>query len=379
MQLQQQPLLCHSPSCSCVAAFVCSRCKAASYCSKLCQGAAWASHKAICRVVATAKPELHEEVCPCCPAKGLRVARPAAGSLGAASAAGDLERVVFLCSRGVCPNTGPKGALPLALAAAGGHELVVSELLRRGARLEPADAWGHTAIIRAVLGGHLRAFMALADARAQLRAPPRGMLYLAVMHAKDRSVGARARAAEVVAELLRRGVPASGEALRLACSEDALELARMLIEAGADVGAASEEGFTALHCASESASQPLVALLLDAGARVNATDNSGWTALHFSNAATEHAGQVEVVRTLMEAGGSPNAPSNSGSTPLWLAAQNNLAGSALLMFKSGGDKLAVKRCLFTDGTFAKEMTCVDIAEEHKHRAIIDIFNSAPRR
>ena len=60
----------------------------------------------------------------------------------------------------------------------------------------------------------------------------------------------------------------------------------------------------------------VIRVLLEAGVDINARGNNGWTALHVA-ADNEEA---EVVRALLEAGADMNAKGNNGRTALHVAA-----------------------------------------------------------
>ena len=93
-----------------------------------------------------------------------------------------------------------------------------------------------------------------------------------------------------------------------------LEIARLLIEMGARVNDATATGCSALMVAAENGALKVVELLIEKGANVNARRSdagrfNGWTAL-MSAAQT---GQSEVARLLIEKGASVNAcRSNAG-------------------------------------------------------------------
>lgn len=61
-----------------------------------------------------------------------------------------------------------------------------------------------------------------------------------------------------------------------------LEMARLLVEAGADVNARQHGGYTALHSAAQHGSIPLIDLLLDAGADPDAPADDGRRAVDFA-------------------------------------------------------------------------------------------------
>jgi ankyrin repeat protein len=63
--------------------------------------------------------------------------------------------------------------------------------------------------------------------------------------------------------------------LHSAAAGQRLGIARLLVEAGADVNARSAEGFTALHSAAQNGQEELVRLLLEHGADPQASTDSG--------------------------------------------------------------------------------------------------------
>ena len=93
-------------------------------------------------------------------------------------------------------------------------------------------------------------------------------------------------------------------------------IVRLLLDANADVDAASENG-TPLHEACGRGNARIVRLLLAANVNVNATDGNGWTCLHRA-CQTGRSGRV--IQLLLGAGADPNATDNMGLTALWHAA-----------------------------------------------------------
>ena len=85
----------------------------------------------------------------------------------------------------------------------------------------------------------------------------------------------------------------------IACSAGRLDIARQLIESGADVNWTNENGSTCLLYAASRDRIPLADLLLSSGADVNRRDKQGATALH--RAASR--GHVEMVQLLLSAKG----------------------------------------------------------------------------
>ena len=126
-----------------------------------------------------------------------------------------------------------------------------------------------------------------------------------------------------------------------------LYLIRMLVDCGANVNAACEDGRTPLHDSTsidctrallvaganvnavditsrtplhDAVNCDVAKLLLGEGASVNATDIAGATPLHTTLCSPAHASHV---RTLLDAGANTNIRANSGETPLLRACGND--------------------------------------------------------
>lgn len=96
----------------------------------------------------------------------------------------------------------------------------------------------------------------------------------------DDAAVARRRLAERLIE-----ASAYDETLPAACRDGDLELARLLLSAGADVNARDKSGETPLHRAAEEGRADVVRLLLEAGAESEAADVGGLLA---ADVAQEH-------------------------------------------------------------------------------------------
>lgn len=104
----------------------------------------------------------------------------------------------------------------------------------------------------------------------------------------------------------------------IAAVGDTKLLKRQLAQ-GAKVNALDENGFSPLHYAILSMSDPAVDLLLAAGADINRATRDGNTPLHLA------VGQNNVLLTekLLEAGAKLNVLNKKGESPLYLAVANN--------------------------------------------------------
>ncbi len=96
------------------------------------------------------------------------------------------------------------------------------------------------------------------------------------------------------------------------------ELARTLIERGADVNAAARNAFRVapIHAAAAVRDAAIMQLLIDHGANVNAGQQMGYTALH---TAAQHGDDV-MLDLLLTSGADPHAAGDDGKTPADLAA-----------------------------------------------------------
>ncbi len=97
------------------------------------------------------------------------------------------------------------------------------------------------------------------------------------------------------------------------------DIARVLIDKGADIMALDGLGRTPLHYAVRmyGGNVPSAKFLLEHGAQVNAKDANGFTPLH--DAAVSN--NVEMVELLLEKGADANAKNKEGKTPLQLAVE----------------------------------------------------------
>jgi cytohesin len=105
--------------------------------------------------------------------------------------------------------------------------------------------------------------------------------------------------------------------LHVAAALRQTDLARALVEAGADVAARDKTGKTPLHRACWGHDPPTVELLLKSGADANARDNDGRTPLHV---AADSLARAETAVLLLDHGADPAAKDKQGLTPLETAA-----------------------------------------------------------
>ncbi|MFN7144147.1 MAG: ankyrin repeat domain-containing protein [Myxococcota bacterium] len=222
---------------------------------------------------------------------------------------------------------------PDELAHLGDPVRIQSVLAADPAAATRRDAEGRTALHHAA-EGDLAAVEALVeggadiDARTKAGATP---LYLAV----------RANRYEIARYLLDRGADpdaagTAGPPLAEAVAQGTPEMVRLLVQRGANPRVTDKTGATPLHAAVATGRIELVRALLDGGAPANATDHAGNTPLHVLAAKSGRAGGLEIARLLVERGARPNARDNEGRTPLGLADTRGAREVAEVLRARGG-------------------------------------------
>ncbi|WP_215404777.1 ankyrin repeat domain-containing protein [Janthinobacterium sp. JC611] len=120
-----------------------------------------------------------------------------------------------------------------------------------------------------------------------------------------------------------------------------LEVLQMLIGASADVNATDNEGKTALFGACYSGNAEAVKVLLAAGAQIDHADKKGIQPIHFAvNKGYERShtmGHEEVVKILLEAGAKIDAQDKNGWQPIHYAADGVNVLLVKFLVESGAD------------------------------------------
>ncbi len=207
--------------------------------------------------------------------------------LHTAAYGGKLNIVQLLVSRGADVNaTTPLGAAPLHGSALAGHEAVVEFLVAKGANVNSANRYGYTPLYNATSNGSIPTMKCLIDAGARiepltdsaqaplhsaiLRCWPEGVRYLLDAGA-NANVATGDHGDAVSLTVLTT-------AWRLSGNENAPAILKLLFEHGATATWRFSGGYTALMHAAGTDDTVILGILLDAGADPNAVSDNGATA-----------------------------------------------------------------------------------------------------
>ncbi len=161
------------------------------------------------------------------------------------------------------------------------------------------------------------------------------------MMAKGRRFWARSHVREclnnalvVMAGLLLAGVAwAAADNWATAIQADDLSTVEVLLDRGADVNVATENGKTALMSAAKLGHRSLMEALLRGGADINAVNHNGGTALMYAAL----GGDLEAVRYLLKRGAKLDAASMTGWSALTVAAAKGHADIVGFLLGRGSD------------------------------------------
>ena len=233
---------------------------------------------------------------------------------------GWLQVGTFLLDHGAAVNGVPDSVAPLNVAAREGHKAIVELLLARGAKINPSEIKGDSALMVACANRRAEVVQLLLDRGADPNyANDAGVTAL---HAA--CVAKNAEIARMLIEkgaqpntIARAGAKISGEAadgtpLYYAVAAQQPELVGLLLDHRADANIPRPgAGTTPLILAVGRSDESIVTLLLTHGAKPDLADENGNTALHY--AAQIRAPQL--VRLLLDHGASPNLANKEGATP----------------------------------------------------------------
>jgi ankyrin repeat protein len=178
---------------------------------------------------------------------------------------------------------------------------------------------------------------------------------------------------------------------------DCVRDARLLVKAGADPTFASRDGQSPLHIAVSSNNLDIARVLIDGGANIEATNVYGRTPLMVAleqydsemyakrkQLTFQNGSTLPIIESLLHSKANPNTidkgsfdegrdsqiPYPAGYTPLTLAARHGWTDVAKLLLEHGASTKLTRR----DGA-----TALDLAKKNGHRRIVTLIEQAPRR
>jgi ankyrin repeat protein len=225
---------------------------------------------------------------------------------------GNAETVRKLLDAGADPNAATnEGETALMTAARTGNPEAVRLLLDRGAQINARDPKAdQTALLWAIREHHTEAVRLLLSRGADAKTPTKIVFDFPPETGNLQGIGR--------AQNLPKGVlPGGMTPLHYAAREGSLEVARMLIAAGAGVNQVEANGTSPLVVAILNNHLDVARFLLERGADVNTADGFGrtplWSAVDLRNldgmdkADIDREALLELAKTLLEGGANPNA------------------------------------------------------------------------
>jgi ankyrin repeat protein len=258
---------------------------------------------------------------------------------------------------------GIRGESALCLAALGGHEKVIHELILNKADVSRPDRYGVTAICHAAQNCSVKVILLLCKAAADINVHPHGgeaPILIAARLRRDKVVealiklkadlGVRSLANEsLICSTLTAGIP----------SLEMVETLLAVIGAGGDANDCKRDGKTSVALCVESSVHCPIQYLVAQNANISLRDYHGrspiWIAAHLGNLST--------IEELARQSADVNVPCNDGITPLWAAARNGHAAAVEILIHFTADVSLNNRCL--DSLFH--------AVKMRHYAVVDIL------
>jgi ankyrin repeat protein len=245
---------------------------------------------------------------------------------------GDKVAVDWFLVGGMDHNVSDRnGVTPLMAGAQNGHTEIVTALLFGGADALVKNKEGWTACGLAVRGGHTDTVNVFLEEAPELTPEDNRESINALLR-----VAATNNRIELVRPLLAHGADVNGEdqhgrtALLFAALGDHEDAARLLLDNGADPNIG-----TPLMVAAIKRDTDLVRALVEAGADVDArAPRDGYTALMYS----ARLGDVETVNLLLASGADLNAKNKHGESALRVATDKGHADVVQLLNQAGAAK-----------------------------------------
>jgi len=247
---------------------------------------------------------------------------------------------------GIDPDsTDREGNTALMVASGNGDTVIVNALLKARASVDKRNPGGGTALGWAAVAGHVEVVRLLLTRGPDAQSVEDSFVDAAAMGRRDVTALLLERFAGN-GKLLARALRGTAGSNFVVADENALvEVVRLLIQRGADVSAADDEGWTALMLAAERGRGAMARLLVDSGADINHRCacrgwlSGGYTAL----AMASNSGRPEIAEMLITAGADLSVRNNDGQTALFIAADRQHERIVASLLVRGADANAKDR------------------------------------
>lgn len=151
--------------------------------------------------------------------------------------------------------------------------------------------------------------------------------------------------------------------LHIAILNEHTDIAKMLIEFGANINIQDSGGLTPLHIAAFNGDRDLVSLLLDHKVNINCCCDEMWTPLHYA-AAVDNA---EIIHVLVKAGAKIEYLDKENNTPLHVAVKNGCVAAVKCLLSFGAN---------TRACTLDQLTALHGAAFHNHVEVIKLLLAA---
>jgi len=212
------------------------------------------------------------------------------------------------------------GFSPLYIAVVNNQKHIVEYLVSKGVNIDEKNGQQeNTALVKACFDGSLDIAKVLVDAGANMNLKTKDkispLLYAVEYKHKH-----------IVEYLISKGVnidekngQVENTALIKACENGSLDIAKVLVDAGANINLKSKAGFAPLYMAVDKKHKPIVEYLISKGVNVNEKNGlDNGSALYLAS----YNGSLEIVTMLVDAGADVHLKPIHGYSPLYAAFEN---------------------------------------------------------